>query len=86
MIGKNKLTYEQILADYTAVTISDDDRLLAAKQSLKMLTEAELKIFIAYLESNLNYSETAKQFNCSPPTVKSYIQRIQEKLCANISL
>ena len=58
--------------------LEDTDEMLAVKEKLFNLTEAERRIFMVYLDEG-TYSGVAKFFGCSPPTAKKFIKRIIEK-------
>ena len=48
------------------------------------LTESEKTIFLMYTERNSSASATAKVLNCTPATVRNYINRIRQKIKDNL--
>ena len=48
------------------------------------LTESEKTIFLMYTERNSSASATAKVLNCTPATVRNYINRIRQKIKENL--
>lgn len=70
--------YNLIKDDYQ-INDDDDDMLYAIKEALTRLTSVEKKIFLTYCELG-TYSATARQFNVTSPTIKSYINQIKNKI------
>lgn len=70
--------YNLIKDDYQ-INDDDDDMLYAIKEALTRLTTVEKKIFLTYCELG-TYSATARQFNVTSPTIKSYINQIKNKI------
>lgn len=70
--------YNLIKDDYQ-INENDDDTLYAIKEALTRLTTVEKKIFLTYCELG-TYSATARQFNVTSPTIKSYINQIKNKI------
>ena len=48
------------------------------------LTDSEKTIFLMYTERNSSASATAKVLNCTPATVRNYINRIRQKIKENL--
>ena len=48
------------------------------------LTDSEKTIFLMYTERNSSASATAKVLNCTPATVRNYINRIRQKIKDNL--
>ena len=48
------------------------------------LTDSEKVIFLMYTERNSSASATAKVLNCTPATVRNYINRIRQKIKDNL--
>lgn len=78
---KNKVNYNQELIDeYTLTSTEDDDTTLKIKQAIsKYLSPIELKIFLYYCELK-SYAAVAREFNVSPPTVRTYLLKIKDKI------
>ena len=70
--------YDKIREDYTP-NDRDDDRLRNIKDAMLQLTPAELKIWLTYVEYG-TYSDTAKEYNVSAPTAKTYVNRVKNKI------
>lgn len=75
---RKKITKEDI-EEYVTITDEDDDTMVDIKTKLKNLKPMEQRIFLTYahLES---YAATARDFNVTPPTIKTYINKIKNKL------
>lgn len=67
------------IEEYLTPTEEDDDTMLGIKENLKKLRPVELKIFMTYVHLG-TYAATAREFNVSAPTIKSYINKIKEKI------
>ena len=65
--------------EYITPTEMDDDEMVLIKEALKTLTPVQRKIYLTYVESG-TYSDTAKQFGVSIPTVKGYLKKITDKI------
>ena len=48
------------------------------------LTDSEKTIFLMYTDRNSSASATAKVLNCTPATVRNYINRIRQKIKDNL--
>ena len=48
------------------------------------LTDSEKTIFLMYTDRNASASATAKVLNCTPATVRNYINRIRQKIKDNL--
>ena len=57
--------------------IEDDDEMFLIKQALSSLTSVQRKIYLTYLESG-TYTATAKEFGVSVPTIRTYINNIND--------
>lgn len=72
--------YEMIERDYYPCSMTDDDdRVYRAKEALSLLSPAEKKIFLTYVELG-TYSATARVFHVSPPTIRQYVSKVLIKL------
>lgn len=73
-----KIDYKGLKEDYQ-ITDADDDRMVNIKTALQSLSEVEQRIFLAYCELG-SYAATAREFNVSAPTAKTYLNNIKNKL------
>lgn len=67
------------LTEYDYKEWEDDDRMYRLKASLNTLRPVEKKIFLTYTELG-TYTETAKYFKVSVPTIRKYITQIRAKI------
>lgn len=67
------------IEEYLTPTEEDDDQMIGIKENLRKLRPVELKIFMTYVDLG-TYAATAREFNVSAPTIKSYINKIKEKI------
>ena len=74
MKTKIEINYE----DY-AVNDKDDDTMVSIKEAIDSLKPAEKKIWMTYVESG-SYAATARAYNVSAPTAKSYLTQIKKKI------
>lgn len=65
--------------EYTTFQLEDDDEMRLIREALKRLTPVQRKIFLVYVETG-TYTQTAKEFKVSTPTVKTYINNIKDKI------
>lgn len=72
------INFDGLKEEY-ALSIEDDDKVASIKEKLFRLSEVEQRIILLYIDCE-SYSEVARQFHCSAPTVKTYILRIKEKI------
>lgn len=70
------------MEDYT-VNDEDDDLMVAIKEAIAGLRPVERKIWLTYAETG-SYAATARVFNVSPPTAKSYLVKVRNKILKNI--
>lgn len=77
---KNKLPfdYNLIKTDYE-INGDEDDEMYRLKEAIAKLTPVERKIFLTYAELG-SYAQTARQFNVSAPTAKTYINNVKDKI------
>ena len=73
-----KFEYDLIAKDYLP-NDEDDDRLIVTKECIQALSKMERRILLTYVELQ-TYAASAKEFHVSPPTFKSYLQGILEKV------
>ena len=73
-----KITKEDI-EEYITITDEDDDTMVEIKTRLRKLKPMEQRIFLTFTHLG-TYAATAREFNVSPPTIKTYINNIKEKL------
>lgn len=78
MAIKLPFNYDLIKADYE-VNDNDDDEMAILKTAIDKLKPVEKKIFLTYVELG-SYAATARQFNVTAPTAKTYINNIKEKI------
>lgn len=74
-----KFNYDLIKADYEADELNDEELVFQIKTALKNLTPVERKIFLTYTEVG-SYAATAREFNVSAPTAKTYVQAVKDKI------
>ena len=65
--------------DYNSDIMEDDDRMYTIKRAIETLRPMERKIFLTYADTG-KYTETAKIFHVSIPTIRKYINEIREKI------
>lgn len=65
----------------TAMT--DTDEIYQLKTAVQKLNTVQKKIFLTYSELG-TYTETAKKYGVSTPTIKKYINEIRSKIFKNI--
>lgn len=75
---KKNMNREDI-EEYITITEEDDDVMVDIKTRLRELKPMERKIFLTYTELG-TFAATAREFNVSPPTIKTYINNIKEKI------
>lgn len=73
-----KFDYETIKMDYV-VNDGDDDEMVNIKESIDKLTAPEKRILLTYVHFG-TYAAVARQYNVSPPTAKTYIEAVKNKL------
>lgn len=65
--------------DYKPDTLEDDDLLYTLKEAIQSLRPVERKIFLTYTELG-TYTQAAKTFHVSVPTIRKYINEIRQKI------
>lgn len=70
---------EDDIKEYITITEEDDDKMANLKTKLQNLRPFQLRIFLTYVHTG-KYSETAKEFGVTSPTIKEYINRIKKEL------
>lgn len=74
-----KFDYDSVKEEYLTVTDKDDDEMRHLKECLMLLTAPERKILITYIHFG-RYTDVAAQYNVSPPTAKTYLNKVKNKL------
>lgn len=64
-------------------TMNDTDEIYQLKTAVQRLNTLQKKIFLTYSELG-TYTETAKKYGVSTPTIKKYINEIRAKIFKNI--
>lgn len=67
------------IEEYVKITEEDDDRMVKIKNNIRKLKPVELQIFMTYVHLG-TYAATAREYNVSAPTIKTYINKIKEKI------
>lgn len=62
--------------EYTLHSLEDDDEMFLIKEAISKLTKVQRTIFITYLEEG-TLTGTAKKYNVTIPTIKSYLNKIK---------
>lgn len=70
--------------DYKPDTLEDDDLLYTLKEAIQSLRPVERKIFLTYTELG-TYTQAAKTFHVSVPTIRKYINEIRQKIYGHIN-
>lgn len=70
--------------EYQPDTLEDDDLLYAIKEAIQSLRPMERKIFLTYTELG-TYTQAAKTFHVSVPTIRKYINEIRQKIYGHIN-
>lgn len=78
-MNKLPFDYDLISNDYIPNYEEDDDRLYNTKACIQALSRAERRILLTYVELG-TYAAAAREFNVSPPTIKSYLNGIISKV------
>lgn len=65
--------------EYKPDTLEDDDLLYTLKEAIQSLRPVERKIFLTYTELG-TYTQAAKTFHVSVPTIRKYLAEIREKI------
>ncbi len=65
--------------EYKPDTLEDDDLLYSLKEAIQSLRPVERKIFLTYTELG-TYTQAAKTFHVSVPTIRKYINEIRQKI------
>lgn len=65
--------------EYKPDTLEDDDLLYTLKEAIQSLRPVERKIFLTYTELG-TYTQAAKTFHVSVPTIRKYINEIRQKI------
>ena len=65
--------------EYQPDTLEDDDLLYTLKEAIQNLRPVERKIFLTYTELG-TYTQAAKTFHVSVPTIRKYLAEIREKI------
>lgn len=65
--------------EYKPDTLEDDDLLYTLKEAIQNLRPVERKIFLTYTELG-TYTQAAKTFHVSVPTIRKYLAEIREKI------
>lgn len=65
--------------DFKPDTLEDDDLLYTLKEAIQSLRPVERKIFLTYTELG-TYTQAAKTFHVSVPTIRKYINEIRKKI------
>lgn len=73
-----KITKED-MEEYVTITEEDDDIMVEIKNRIRNLKPMEQRIFLTFTHLG-TYAATAREFNVSPPTIKTYINNIKSKL------
>lgn len=77
---KKKQLYSLLEEEYTTHNEQEDDELYWLKEALiNALNPLERKIYITYLELE-TYTETAKAFKVSTPTLVKYVNGLKAKI------
>lgn len=81
---KNKsIDYDFIKRDYEP-NDNDDDKIRDIKDAIGTLTPAEKKIWLTYVEYG-TYSDTAREYKVSAPTVRKYLDGIKNKILEQLN-
>lgn len=76
----SEFNYDMIERDYDSPDmLQGDDRIYRTKEALRILSPAEKKIFLTYVELG-TYSAAARVFHVSPPTIRQYVSKVLSKL------
>lgn len=75
---------ELCLPDYTPDPDRDDDDMFHIKEAFNSLPYLDKKLFIQYMELGGTYTAFAKAYGVTPPTAKSVIQTIRQKIYDNL--
>lgn len=66
------------------ISFEDDDKIRTLKEIIyRVLTQPELKIFLTYTDLG-TYTDVAKKYKCSIPTVRKYVGICREKIMCEI--
>ena len=65
--------------EYLEHNDNEDDEIYLIKEAIRNLTPIQRKIYITWLETG-TYTEVARLFNASTPTVKAYLGIIKAKI------
>lgn len=77
------LNYDFIKKDYEN-NDNDDDTIRIIKEAIDKLSPAEKRIWLTYVEYG-TFADSAKEFNVSPPTAKSKILKIKNKILEQLN-
>lgn len=71
------------ISDYLIDNEEDDDLIKAVKEEVRSWPPHIQKIWLVYVETG-TYAATAREFNVSPPTAKTYITTLRNKIMKKI--
>ena len=69
--------------EYREDPLQDDDHIYHIKEAVSKLNTIQRQIFLTYTELG-TYTETARHYKVSVPTMRKYIQEIREKIFNNL--
>lgn len=67
----------KLMSEYTP-NDNDTDESLRIKEKIWSMPESKRRIFLMWVDCG-NFSEVARQLNCSPPTIGKYIKKVIEE-------
>lgn len=74
-----KIINKETVNEYLTITDNDDDNMVEIKTRIKSWTPSAQLIWITYCELG-SYAATAREFNVSAPTAKTYVNKLKQRL------